>query len=153
MSDDPDRPILELLASHWLSLLGEALVTTAGFSWLFVLPRQIRGNASNPYIGLVVFIAIPVVFCLGLALIPIGIYLGRRRVKEGLAIVMDRKTSMRRLWVFLGVTTLANLLIGTQGTYRAVEHMETVQFCGQSCHVMQPEFVSHDNAPHAHVAL
>jgi len=29
--------------------------------------------------------------------------------------------------------------------------METVQFCGQSCHVMQPEFVSHENTPHAHV--
>ena len=132
MSDDPDRPILELLASHWLSLLGAALVTTAGFSWLFVLPMQVRGNASNPYIGLVVFIAIPVVFCLGLALIPIGIYLGRRRVKEGLAIVMDRKTSMRRLWVFLGITTVANLLIGTQGTYRAVEHMKRCSSAGRA---------------------
>src|SRR6266540_5775929 len=151
MNERPDRTILELLSSHWLSLIGAALVTTAGFSWLFVLPMQVRGNASNPYIGLVVFIAIPVVFCLGLALMPIGIYLGRRRVKAGLAIVMDRKTSMRRLWVFLGVTTLANLVIGTQGTYRAVEHMETGQFCGQSCHVMQPQFVSHNDAPHAKV--
>jgi hypothetical protein len=66
VSDDPGRPILELLASHWLSLLGAALVTTAGFSWLFVLPMPVCGNASNPYIGLAVFIAIPVVFCLGL---------------------------------------------------------------------------------------
>jgi NapC/NirT cytochrome c family, N-terminal region len=152
VNDQSTRPVLELLASHWLSLLGAALVTTAGFSWLFVLPMQVRGNAGNPYIGLVVFIAIPVIFCLGLALIPIGAYLARRRVKEGLANILDRKTSLRRLGIFLGGATLANLVIGTQGTYRAVEHMETVQFCGQSCHVMQPEFVSHDNAPHSHVS-
>ena len=71
MNERPDRPVLELLSGHWLSLIGAALVTTAGFSWLFVLPMQVRGRASNPYIGLVVFIAIPVIFCLGLALIPI----------------------------------------------------------------------------------
>ena len=75
MNTHPNRPILEMLASHWLSMLGTALVTTAGFSWLLVLPMQVRGHASNPYIGLLVFIAIPVVFCLGLALIPIGFYL------------------------------------------------------------------------------
>ena len=39
--------------------------------------------------------------------------------------------------------TVANVVIGSQLTYRAVEHMETVQFCGQSCHVMQPEFTAH----------
>lgn len=41
MSDDPKRPILVLLTSHWISLMGVALVTTAGFSWLFVLPIQL----------------------------------------------------------------------------------------------------------------
>ena len=31
------------------------------------------------------------------------------------------------------------------------EHMETAQFCGQSCHVMKPEFTAHQNSPHANV--
>ena len=48
MSDDPKRPILMLLTSNWVSLLGVALVTTAGFSWLFTLPTQLRGHANNP---------------------------------------------------------------------------------------------------------
>jgi len=64
MSDDPKRPILVLLTSHWISMLGVALVTTAGFSWLFVLPIQLRGNTSTPYIGIVIFIFIPVIFYL-----------------------------------------------------------------------------------------
>ena len=151
MKDSVHRPALEVLTSHWLTMLGAALVTTAGVSWLVVLPMQVRGHASNPYIGLVVFIAIPVIFCLGLALIPVGVYLGRRRIREGTAIAGDRTNSLRRLAIFLGLTTAANLVIGTQGTYRAVEHMETMQFCGQSCHVMQPQFVSHNDAPHAKV--
>ena len=57
------RPVLVLLTSSWISMLGAALVTLAGFSWLFVLPLNIRGGpVSNPYIGLLVFIAIPIVF-------------------------------------------------------------------------------------------
>ena len=59
------RPILVLLASHWISMLGAALVTLAGFSWLFLLPTNIRGHVENPYIGLLLFIAIPIVFFRG----------------------------------------------------------------------------------------
>src|SRR5262249_13936704 len=47
--------------------------------------------------------------------------------------------------------TALNIVIGTQGTYRAVDHMETTQFCGQSCHVMKPEFTAHESSPHARV--
>jgi len=50
--------------------------------------------------------------------------------------------------IFFGLTSAANIIIGTQGTYRAVEHMETPQFCGQTCHVMEAEFTAHENSPH-----
>ena len=104
MSDDPKRPILVLLFSHWVSMLGVALVTTAGFSWLFVLPMQLRGHASNPYIGIVVFIVIPVIFILGLVLIALGIVLARRRIEtteEALLAAADRRAFIRRLAIFL----------------------------------------------------
>jgi nitrate/TMAO reductase-like tetraheme cytochrome c subunit len=152
MIEKTNSPALVLLSSHWVSLLGAALVTTAGISWLFVLPIQIRGHVDNPYIGLVVFIYIPIIFFTGLALTPIGIFLAKRRLRRGLAaVVTDRKAAMRRLAWFLGVTTFLNLVIGTQFTYRSVEYMETVQFCGEACHVMKPEFVNHQNSPHARV--
>jgi hypothetical protein len=47
--------------------------------------------------------------------------------------------------------TVANVIIGSQVSYRAVTHMESVQFCGQTCHVMKPEFVAHTRVPHAAV--
>ena len=69
------------------------------------------------------------------ALIPIGIYLGKRKIREGLAEkTFDRKTALRRVAWFFGTTTLLNILIGTQVTYRAVKHMETPQFCGAMSH-------------------
>jgi len=136
-------------------MFGVALVTTAGFSWLFVLPIELQGHTSNPYIGIFVFIFIPVLFILGLVLIPIGIYLGRRRlqqVKQGLLEQgPDRRTYVKKFAIFFAVTSAINIVIGTQGTYRAVEHMETVQFCGLTCHVMKPEYTAHRNSPHANV--
>src|SRR5580658_2753129 len=152
MGSDERRPILVVITSHWVSMCGVALVTLAGFSWLFALPANIRGNVSNPYIGLLVFIAIPVVFFAGLVLIPIGIALGRRKAGAELSGAADRRTALRRAGIFFAVMTVANIIIGSQLTYRAVEHMDTVQFCGQSCHVMKPEFTGHQSAPHHAVA-
>src|SRR3984957_19665223 len=142
------RPILVLLTASWISMLGAALVTLAGFSWLFVLPLNIRGGpVSNPYIGLLVFIAIPIVFFAGLILIPIGIALAKRKVIENLNEAEDRRTAWRRAGIFFGVMTLANVVIASQLSYRAVEQMDTVQFCGQTCHVMKPEFTAHAALP------
>jgi nitrate/TMAO reductase-like tetraheme cytochrome c subunit len=152
MPDQQDRPFLVLLTSHWVSMLGVALVTLAGCSWLFVLPAHLRGHVDNPYIGLLIFIAIPIAFFLGLALIPIGVTLAKRRVTAAFEAVEDRRAAWRRLAVFFGVMTAVNVIIGSQVTYRAVEHMETVQFCGQSCHVMKPEFTAHLSEPHSRVA-
>jgi mono/diheme cytochrome c family protein len=148
MKDPQKRPILVALTSHWITMAGVTLVTLAGFSWLFVLPVNFRGHVGNPYIGLLVFIAIPAVFFVGLALMPIGIALSRRRVVAELMTTQDRRIAWRRAGIFFAVMTLGNVVIGSQLTYRAVAHMETVQFCGQSCHVMKPEFTAHLRAPH-----
>jgi nitrate/TMAO reductase-like tetraheme cytochrome c subunit len=152
MTSGKERPLLHVLGSSWVSMLGVFLVTTAGCSWLFVLPVHLRGHVDNPYIGILVFFAIPVIFFLGLALIPIGIALGKKRVSAELSTVHDRSALARRFAVFLAVTTFVNVLIGSQVTYRAVEHMESVQFCGQTCHVMQPEFTAHLLPSHQKVA-
>ena len=105
-----------LLTSHWLSMLGALFATTAGFSWLFVLPIQVQGHTSNPYIGIVVFVLIPIVFIAGLMAIALGVFLARRRIQAGLAAVPDRHTYVRTLAIFFAATTAVNIVIGTQGT-------------------------------------
>ena len=151
MDQAEKRPVLALLASDWLSLLGAGLVTTAFFSWLFVIPLHLRGQVSIPYVGILDFFVIPAILALGLILIPIGIYRARKKVRQGLLGVIDRRVYLRRIAIFFAAATAVNLVFGTQVTYRAVQQMETVQFCGQTCHVMKPEFTAHQNAPHARV--
>jgi len=145
--DGSGQPVLAFLTSHWLSVLGASLVTIAGCSWLFLLPTHMGAGTSNPYVGILIFFAIPAVFFLGLALIPVGTFLARRRIREGLAEAPDRRVTLRRLAFFFGVMTVVNVIIGSQLTYRAVGQMESVQFCGQSCHVMKPQFVAHERSP------
>ena len=145
-------PVWLIVTSHWLAMLGLGLVVTAIITWLFVLPLQVRGQAENPYIGLFSFVAVPFVLLLGIVLLFIGVYLGRRRARARLAAgLIEKKKARTRLLTFLGILTAANLLVGTQGTYRAVHHMESVQFCGQTCHVMKPEFTAHPISAHAQV--
>jgi hypothetical protein len=152
MGTSSDRPTWFLLTQHWLSLLGGALLATAAISWLFVLPQQVRGHVDNPYIGIIVFLVLPLIFFAGLILVPIGIYLSKRQIREGLAEAsFDRKAALRRIAWFFGVTGVLNILMGTQITYRAVKHMETPQFCGGSCHVMNPELAAYRNSPHSRV--
>jgi hypothetical protein len=145
----PNRPVLAALLSHWLSMLGVFLLVTALITWAFVLPLH---GSSNPYIGIVTFVVIPILFVAGLVAIPAGLYLGRRQVRATLEAVEDRRVVVRRFLIFLGVATLINVIVGTQITYRAVEQMESVQFCGGACHVMTPHARSHQVSPHARVA-
>ena len=146
------RPFVVLVASHWLSLLGVGIALAGFLCWLFLLPLQVRGHAQNPYIGILAFVIVPVIFVFGLVLVPIGVFLARRRIRTRFQTeILDRSTAYQRLAIVLGASTVLNVAVGTQLTYRAVEHMETVQFCGQSCHVMTPEFTGHQDAPHARV--
>lgn len=152
MGDTGTRPGWFLFTRHWLSLLGLALVTTAVVSWFFVLPQQIRGHVENPYVGIIFFLVLPLIFFAGLALVPIGIYLSKRQIREGLnEAAFDRRIAVKRFLWFLGITGVLNILIGTQLTYRAVKHMETPQFCGGTCHTMTPELAAYQNSPHSRV--
>ncbi len=62
MNAPEHRPAWFVLTQNWVSLAGVFLVTTAAISWLFVLPLQIRGHVDNPYIGIIVFLILPVIF-------------------------------------------------------------------------------------------
>jgi len=149
------RTPLAYLASNLISLIGVVLVTTATILWLITLPAFWRGEASTPYIGILLFLILPGVFLLGLLLIPIGILLQtRKRRKAGdQGPFIPRGGEMRRLAIFVVMTTAVNLVMGSQFSYRAVTYMDTDTFCGQACHkVMDPEYTAYSNSPHARVA-
>ncbi|MBK5292787.1 MAG: NapC/NirT family cytochrome c [Acidobacteriia bacterium] len=146
------------LSNNWISQLGVVLVTTATVFWLFLLPSGIAADNVHPYLGILFFLLLPGLFFAGLAVIPLGIYLRKRREKSQGAYPEDfppldlKHTALRRLLTFVGVATFANLVIASQLTYSAVEYMDSDKFCGLTCHsVMAPEFAAYQNSPHARV--
>jgi hypothetical protein len=143
------------LASNLISLIGVVLVTTAGILWLLLLPSLWRGDTANPYLGIPLFMFLPALFIAGLALIPIGISFERRkRNKAGeTGPFLPHGNELRRLAMFIGITTFLNLVIGGQLTYSAVNYMDSDAFCGTTCHkVMQPEYTAYLQSPHARVS-
>ena len=146
------------LSNNWISLAGVIIVTTATVFWLFLLPVTLRGETTSPYIGIVVFLGLPAPFFAGLFMIPLGIWLQRRREgRSGIYPADFPKLSwdnfeLRKLAYFFGATTVLNLAIGSQLTYGAINYMDGVTFCGQTCHtVMQPEYTAYQNSPHSRV--
>ena len=135
------RP-LAYLTQNRISQFGVVLTTSAAIFWLFLL----AAGGSNPYLGILTLGLLPLLLLLGLLLIPVGLWRQRRSGRTSAPI------DPRRLLGFLALTTVVNLVIASQTGYRAVEYMDSVAFCGQTCHTpMQPEFVAYSNSPHSQV--
>lgn len=141
-------PVLVVFTSHWMAMAGLGLVLTAILLWACLLTVELRHGEDNPYIG-VGMVGVGAVFALGLLLTPLGLYSGRRRLRRRLgATDADAPLAWRRFLVFLTVTSLANVVIASQLTMRAVHAMESREFCA-SCHVMTPETRAFDQGAHA----
>ena len=141
-----------------ISLIGVAVATAMAVVFLLLLTLEFTGQLTNPYAGLLVFVAVPFVFVIGLLLIPIGMWRQRRRVAAGHAPddypVIDLRLPRTRS-VILGVAllTIVNVFIVSLAGFGAVHHMESTEFCGQTCHTtMEPEWKAHQVFPHAKVA-
>jgi nitrate/TMAO reductase-like tetraheme cytochrome c subunit len=146
------RPVV-YLSNNWISFLGVLAATSAFVFWLFLLPSSLSGG-THPYLGILTFLILPGVFIGGLALIPIGMILRKRRtgVPPELPPLDFQNVNFRRLVVFVGAATFANVILASTFTYQAVSYMDSVGFCGLTCHkVMKPEFTAYQNSPHARV--
>ncbi|HBY63380.1 MAG TPA: cytochrome C [Solibacterales bacterium] len=143
---------IAVLSSNWISMIGVVLVTTAAILWLFLLPVTLASDADNVYTGILSFMILPALFFGGLMLIPLGGWIYRRAGKNDLGPLEWSNPKLRRTLLFVALTTVANLVIGSHLSFSAVHYMESVSFCGQTCHtVMQPEYTAYINSPHARV--
>jgi len=142
-----------------LSLLGGALTSAAAFVLIgfWVVSIFGHGGSSNPYLGLIFDLFLPGLFVIGLILIPIGIWLRwRTLVAAGQVpatypqIDLQNPVFRRGIEVVVLATFINFIIVGT-ASYRAVAYMDSPHFCGQSCHVMQPQWAAYQESPHSHV--
>jgi hypothetical protein len=142
-----------------ISVIGMVLTTIGAVLFLIVFLADLFGLHTNPYVGILFFLILPGVFLFGLALIPLGAWMERRRRASGKPPTelhwprLDlNDPGQRRAAVLIFALTMVNVVIVSLAAYRGVEYMDSVAFCGQVCHtVMKPEFVAYQDGPHSRV--
>ncbi|MCB9849764.1 MAG: NapC/NirT family cytochrome c [Phycisphaerales bacterium] len=118
--------------------------------------------ASNPYVDIFGYLAIPVLMGIGVALMPLGILFKSWRIRR---IDPTQKLSLRFPRINLNdprqrrvakLTVLGILLflpILGVSSYHGYHYTDSTQFCANACHsVMEPQAVAFSRSSHARVA-
>ena len=153
------RPVL-FYGNNWISLIGGALTTASAFVLIgfWVVTFFGHSGPTNPYVGLVVDLFLPALFVLGLILIPLGIWVRRKQLLAvGPLPSVFPEMSLRDPFFRRGIevviaATFINFVILGTASYRGISYMDSPNFCGQTCHVMAPQWAAYQVSPHSHVA-
>ena len=149
---------LSSLLRHPVSIVGALITTAAAVVFLTMAVAASAGLFNNPYAGLVVFIALPAIFLLGLLLMPLGHWLMQRKLRRDPTAVAEwpvldfRVTSVRRTALVMTALTAVNVTILLLAGYGSLRWMESPSFCGQTCHTpMRPQFSAWQQTTHSRV--
>jgi nitrate/TMAO reductase-like tetraheme cytochrome c subunit len=144
---------------NWISLLGVILTTGSGFTLVWAWFRELVGeHALHPYVGIILFMVLPMFFVVGLLLIPLGILIRRRKlIRSGHLPAHSPKIDLaspqlRKVMVLVALATGVNILLMGTATIKGVDYMDSSKFCGLTCHTpMITEYRAFENSPHARV--
>jgi nitrate/TMAO reductase-like tetraheme cytochrome c subunit len=151
---------LRELLRNPISLVGFALAVVSLVNILFLFLIDLMSEHPNAYVGILAYMVAPGFLILGLLLVPIGVWIDRRRrlsqkpgeVPRYLRIDFSDPGQRGAVAFFLSFLVVF-VMMSAIGSYRAYEFTDSVQFCGQLCHsVMNPEFTAYQLSPHARVA-
>lgn len=151
---------LPALVHNVVSYVGTTIAGLAFTAIVFLLIfTTLAPSRPAPYASLVIFVALPAVMIFGLLLIPIGMGIewrhvrrtGRRSIPRFPVLDFNQAAQFNAFLIFVVVTVIL-LFLSVFGSYQAFEATESVAFCGTTCHtVMEPEYVTYKNSPHARV--
>ena len=153
------RSFFAALSRSTLGMVGTALTTAAAILILTLFALELVGFHGGPYLGILAYLVLPGVFLLGLVLIPLGVWLRRRKesrtgfTETGLPVLDFNRQRVRRFALVVLALTVVNVVILAMATFKGVEVMESTAFCGTACHsVMAPEHTAYLGSAHARVA-
>jgi nitrate/TMAO reductase-like tetraheme cytochrome c subunit len=148
---------LSPLLRHPVSFAGAILATLSSIFFLIFFAAESMGLHTNPYMGMVFFIILPMAFIAGLLLIPLGVWLQRRRVAAGKSDIqwptLDLNSPRhRKVTASVLVLTAVNVVIVSLAAYSGLHYMDSTEFCGTVCHeVMEPQHEAFQAGAHARV--
>lgn len=128
---------------------------------VFFLGIQLLQVEPSPYIGMLVYVGLPMVLVIGLLLVPAGMmWEARRRMRaaqQGRGVPPALQLDFGNPRHLIGVMifgTLTIMILGVLGAtgFGAVEFMDSATFCGTTCHtVMEPQYEPYRRSAHAEV--
>jgi nitrate/TMAO reductase-like tetraheme cytochrome c subunit len=144
---------------NWISWIGLLLAASALFAFFLLFLIDLFAARPSAYVGILAYLLAPLFFLFGCVLAVIGALLTRRResrareTHEPLAIRIDLSQRRdRRMLAIFAFGAVAFLFITALGSYETYQYTESVEFCGQRCHVpMKPQFVTSQHNVHANV--
>ncbi len=155
------RSFLMTLTRSPVGLFGTILAGTSGFLIVTLIMWESIGATAHPYLGIITYMVLPVFFVLGLFLIFAGIRRQRRRLAARLDSgeivvaefpIIDLNNDRTRAWLIsAGAFGATAAVILTLATAKGVEFVDSNAFCGETCHVMDPELTAYQRSPHARV--
>jgi hypothetical protein len=154
-TSNTDRP--PSLLRNKLSIIGICIASLAAINIAFLVFIDLFN--PSPYVGILAYMVLPAILVTGLALIPIGAALERRRrqhLKPGdiptyPQLDLNAPATRRSVIAFL-VFAVVFVALSAAGSYRAYQYSDSVRFCGETCHrVMRPEYTTYLQSPHARV--
>ncbi|MCE1198120.1 MAG: NapC/NirT family cytochrome c [Marinilabiliales bacterium] len=143
---------------NWMSLAGIVLAANSLLVIIVLFLFSLFTDHNNSYLGLYIYIIVPMFLVIGLLMIPLGVVLKIKKqdveTNEGNWPVFNFNNPKFRSGFFtISAITVILLIISAMGSYQAFRYSESVEFCGKLCHkVMEPEYVSYQHSPHARVA-
>ena len=147
------------LARHPLAVAGALITAISAVVFLALVVAALIGVFDNPYMGLVVFVAVPGALLVGLALIPVGMWLQRRKLARHPETADDwpiwdfRAAGVRRAALLVTAFTALSASISLIAGYSTLHWMDSPQFCGQTCHTpMDVQYRAWQAGPHARIA-
>ncbi|MDO8684247.1 MAG: hypothetical protein Q7N50_12275 [Armatimonadota bacterium] len=150
------REILHFFIQRFLRLIGGLMVFTSISLLVFMLLVDLIAGITNPYLGIITYMILPTILGIGLILVPLDSFLRRRRIAAGrpdepfCLTINFCEPRQRNLAYFFGIASMFILVIATIATYKAIEFMDTITFCGLTCHrIMRPEHAAFVRSPHA----
>lgn len=158
MAEDKVVERAPTLFRNTVSLVGAAIAALTAVNIAFLV--FVDYFHPSPYVGIFAYMVLPAILIFGLALIPVGMWFERRR-RHKLApgevptyprLDLNSPAVRRNVLAFIAFSVVF-VALSTAGSYRAYEYSDSVRFCGETCHkVMEPEYTTYLQSPHARVA-
>lgn len=149
-----------LLPASYFNMISFAGTAIAGVTFaliVFLFTLDFFSAHSKAYMGIIIFVILPVFFIGGLLLVLYGMQKEKKRramtgKEQPLPHIDFNDPSDRKKFAFFTSITFFVLIVSAFGSFQVYEFTESVVFCGEICHeVMKPEYTAYKHSPHARV--